>query len=123
MALSSTLGFGVTAATDLQASLGGPISSLSDLAIDISRPEGRLFQGASLSIFLLLPTAAQIHFILKFFAGTAYRGDVKLWSGFGHLSHYVPLRDALMGRFTYDRVGELAPTFAPFWQPWLFVFR
>jgi hypothetical protein len=92
-----------------------------DLAIDVSRPEGRVFQAASLGAFLLLPLAAQIHFILKFLDGTAYRGNDKLWSGLAHLSTYVPLTEALSGENTYDRLGDLAPSFVPFWEPWLFV--
>jgi hypothetical protein len=93
----------------------------SNLAIDVSTTEGKCFQAASLCVFVLLPTAAQIHFMLKFLAGTAYRADVKLWSGIEHLRHYVPLHEALSGAYTYDRLGELAPTFAPFWEPWLLV--
>ena len=93
----------------------------SDLAIDVSTTEGRAFQGASLCALLVLPAAAQIHFFLKFLSGTAYRGRLVFTSGIAHLSHYVPLREALSGAYTYDRLGELAPSFAPFWEPWLFV--
>jgi hypothetical protein len=92
-----------------------------DLAIDVLKPEGRLFQGASLCVLLLLPAAAQIHFILKFLAGAAFHGDVAFTSGIAHLSHYVPLREAFSGVYTYDRLREVAPSFAPFWEPWLFV--
>lgn len=93
----------------------------SDLAIDVSRRDGRLFQAASLGVLLLLPAAAQIHFMLKFVDGAAYHGSEKLWSGLAHFSNYVPLVEALSGEYSYDRLGDLAPSFAPFWEPWLFV--
>jgi hypothetical protein len=99
----------------------GRFPRFSGVALDVSRPEGRLFQAASLCSLLLLPMAAQIHFTLKFLAGSVYRGNARLWSAFEDLAHYLPVREALSGAFTYDRLGEVAPTFFPFWEPWLFV--
>jgi hypothetical protein len=93
----------------------------SGIAIDVSKREGRWFQGASLGVLLLLPVAAQIHFTWKFLDGSAYLGERKLWSGLAHLVNYVPFADALSGRYSYDRFEQVAPSFAPFWEPWLFI--
>lgn len=96
------------------------IPKFCNLSFNVSSSEGRLAQGLSLCVFLLVPFAAQIHFWVKFIAGTAYRSQVPIWSGLDHLTRFVSLREALSGGYVYDHLGEIAPTFIPFWEPWLF---
>jgi hypothetical protein len=97
------------------------IPMFSNLTVDVTSTEGRLAQAASTTMFLLLPAAAQIHFVLKFFEGTFYRENEPLWSGLQHLTRYVPISDAFSGKYFYDRLGAIAPGFAPFWEPWSLV--
>jgi hypothetical protein len=91
------------------------------LTFEVASGEGRLAQAASLIVLLVVPAAAQVHFILKFLAGTFYRENQPLWSGTEHLTHYVPASDAFSGEYFYDRLGAIAPGFAPFWEPWFFI--
>jgi len=92
-----------------------------NLSFNTKSPEGKVAQSSSIAAFLVLPAILQIFFIAKFLEGTPYRRTAKLPSGFAHLTHFVSLRDAFSGAYTYDRVGDIAPSFAPFWEPWLFV--
>ena len=91
-----------------------------NLPMNMAKFEGRFAQACSLSLLLIVPSLAQLHFGVKFLAGTAYRGTTRLYSGMEHLTHFVPLGDAFSGRYTYDRLNDIAPTFFPFWEPWAF---
>jgi len=93
----------------------------SNLEMNITRLEGQFAQACSLFLFLIVPLFAEMHFMVKFLGGTAYRGTTRLWSGSDHFTRFVPLGDALSGKYTYDRLGDLTPTFFPFWEPWFFV--
>jgi len=99
----------------------GRLPKFVNLPINIAKPEGRFAQACSVSLLLILPLLAQLHFIVKFLAGAAYRGTTRLYSGIDHLRHYVAAGDAFSGKYSYDRMGDIAPTFVPFWEPWAFV--
>lgn len=97
------------------------LPKFSDLSFDVVTVEGRSAQAVSLIGLVLVPAAAQVHFILKFLAGSSYLGEQPLWSGIQHLTQYVPVSDAFSGKYVYDRQDTIAPAFVPFWEPWAFV--
>ena len=74
-------------------------------------------------VFIVVPAAAMIHFLVKFCAGTAYQANNKPFvSGLRHLTKWVSLSQSFSGGFYYDRDSSVlrGPDFAPFWEPWIF---
>jgi hypothetical protein len=103
-------------------SWAGRFPRLANLDFNPYSSQGRFVQALDCLVFIAVPAAAMIHFLVKFLEGTAYRPDNKAFvSGLGHLTNFVPLARSLSGGFYYDRDASVArgSDFAPFWEPWI----